>query len=400
MIKFLYPTGSCTLYSHHDILNTGADEILEVASDFTPTSGSMVARSLLLFPNESILADFKTTNTYTLNLKIVQSVELESQVELEVYPVSEKWDAGKGRFSDAELLYPGASWLYKNKDKDTWTTNTPIEYDTGGGAWYDKFYDNELNEESKLEFKFKFETFTSDVKIDVTQLVSFWNMSAIENNGIILKFKDDISNRCGNLKFFSPNTNTIYRPYIEVGEHDYKFEPYVITTITKNSELSPESLDTGSLDTGSLDSGSLEESITDNSEQIKSLKSGIVELKDKDLYIFIENTKESYSKDEVEKLVVGVRELNPKKTFSNRMRYTGRNITPYDMFYSVLDAETEEVVIDFSDFTKISCDTSGHYFNFSFNCLSRGRLYKFILKLEHGGIRKKYDSKLTFMITN
>jgi hypothetical protein len=400
MIKFIYPTQSCTLYSNYDILNTGADEILEVASDFTPTKGPMAARSLLLFSNEDILVDFKTTNRYILNLRIVQSVELESNVELEAYPVSEKWDAGKGRFSDTELLYPGASWLYKNENKDTWTTTTSVEYDAGGGSWYDKFYDNELDEESTLDFKFKFETVASDVKIDITQLVSFWNMSAIENNGIILKFKDDVSKRCGNVKFFSSNTNTIYRPYIEVGGHDYKFEPYIITTTTKNSELLSGSLDSGSLDSGSLDSGSLEESTTDNTEQTKSLESGVMELKNKDLHIFIENIKESYSHDEIEKLVVGVRELNPKKNFSNRMRYTGRNITSLDMFFSVLDAETEEIIIDFSEFTKISCDTNGHYFNFDFSCLSRGRLYKFILKLEHGGIRKKYDNKLAFMITN
>ena len=187
MIKFIYPTQSCTLYSNYDILNTGADEILEVASDFTPTKGPMAARSLLLFSNEDILVDFKTTNRYILNLRIVQSVELESNVELEAYPVSKKWDAGKGRFSDTELLYPGASWLYKNENKDTWTTTTSVEYDAGGGSWYDKFYDNELDEESTLDFKFKFETVASDVKIDITQLVSFWNMSAIENNGIILK---------------------------------------------------------------------------------------------------------------------------------------------------------------------------------------------------------------------
>ena len=405
MIKFIYPTQSCTLYSNYDILNTGADEILEVASDFTPTKGPMAARSLLLFSNEDILVDFKTTNRYILNLRIVQSVELESNVELEAYPVSERWEAGEGRFSDTELLYPGASWLYKNENKDTWTTTTPVEYDAGGGSWYDKFYDNELDEESILDFKFKFETVASDVKIDITQLVSFWNMSAIENNGIILKFKDDVSKRCGNVKFFSSNTNTIYRPYIEVGGYDYKFEPYIITTTTKNSELlsgslDSGSLDSGSLDSGSLDSGSLEESTTDNTEQTKSLESGVMELKNKDLHIFIENIKESYSHDGIEKLVVGVRELNPKKNFSNRMRYTGRNITSLDMFFSVLDAETEEIVIDFSEFTKISCDTNGHYFNFDFSCLSRGRLYKFILKLEYEGIRKKYDNKLAFMITN
>ena len=411
MIKFIYPTQSCTLYSNYDVLNTGADEILEVASEFTPTNGPMISRSLLLFSNERILSDFKTTNRYILNLKTVQNVELESNVELEIYPISEKWDAGKGRFSDTELLYPGASWLYKTENKDTWTTTTPREYDSGGGSWYDKFYDNELDEESMLDFKFKFGTSTSDVKVDITQLVSFWNMSAIDNNGIVLKFKDDTSKRCGNAKFFSANTNTIYRPYIEVGEYDYKFEPYVITTTTKptselldsgsldSGSLDSGSLDSGSLDSGSLDSGSLEESVNETT-QTKSLESGLVELKQKDLHIFIENIKESYPKDGVEKMSVGVREINPKKTFSNRMRYTSRNVTSLNMFFSVLDAETEEVVIDFSEFTKISCDTTGHYFNFEFGCLARGRLYKFILKLEYEGIRKKYDNKLTFMITN
>ena len=297
--------------------------------------------------------------------------------------------------SDLPLLDVVPAWL-QLKSVDLWADVSYLLEDR---------HDNELDEESILDFKFKFETVASDVKIDITQLVSFWNMSAIENNGIILKFKDDVSKRCGNVKFFSSNTNTIYRPYIEVGGYDYKFEPYIITTTTKNSELlsgslDSGSLDSGSLDSGSLDSGSLEESTTDNTEQTKSLESGVMELKNKDLHIFIENIKESYSHDGIEKLVVGVRELNPKKNFSNRMRYTGRNITSLDMFFSVLDAETEEIVIDFSEFTKISCDTNGHYFNFDFSCLSRGRLYKFILKLEYEGIRKKYDNKLAFMITN
>tara|TARA_B100001093_G_scaffold215047_1_gene206341 strand:+ start:9064 stop:10302 length:1239 start_codon:yes stop_codon:yes gene_type:complete len=412
MIEFVYPTETSTLYSNYNVLNTGADEILEVASDFTPTNGPMISRSLLLFSNEDIISDYKTTNNYVLNLKVVQSIELESNTELELYPVSESWENGKGRFADKEVLYPGVSWLYKNKEKETWNTNTPTEYESGGGSWFDKYYDNELNVQNQLSYMFTFNKSTSDVKIDITELVKFWNMSAIVNNGIILKFKNDNTKRCGNVKFFSSNTNTIYQPYLEIGKYDYIFDPYVSTNNVKNTELrneqlSAESLDTGSLDTGSLDTASLETgSIYEESTEMlpiskkETLADGIKELDSTDLHIFVENINETYSKTSLEKIKVGVRESSPKKSFSNRMRYSGKNVTKEDIFFSVVDAETEELVIDFSEFTKISCDNGGHFFKFNFKCLSRGRLYKFILKLESNDIRKKYEDKRTFMITN
>ena len=66
MIEFAYPTETSTLYSNYNVLNTGADEILEVASDFTPTKGPMISRSLLLFSNEDIISDYKTTNNYAI----------------------------------------------------------------------------------------------------------------------------------------------------------------------------------------------------------------------------------------------------------------------------------------------------------------------------------------------
>ena len=221
---------------------------------------------------------------------------------------------------------------------------------------------------------------------------------------MILKFKDDKSKRNGNVKFFSQNTNTIYRPYIEVGIDDYKFSPFVYKTKNVSGSLSTGSLETGSLNTGSLETGSLNTgslesgSLESGSIKVKALPTDIEEIKTNDINVFVETVNETYSKSDIHKIIVGVREKFPKKKFTNRMRYTSKNITTKNISFSVVDAETEEVIIDHSEYTKISCDKNGHYFKFNFGCLSRGRMYKFVLQLNDEGFRVKYDDTRTFMV--
>lgn len=400
MIKFIYPVANCTMYSNYEILNTGADEIIEIASEFTPSSGPMIARTLIKFSDEDIFTNYKETNSYILNLKVVKSIELSETSELEVFPVTQEWDAGVGRFADKETTYPGASWLYRNEKNDSWDGGqNQVEFDQGGGSWFYKYYDTELEIESELDMTYSFNKVSSDVKIDITKLVDFWNANAIENNGMILKFKDDKSKRNGNVKFFSQNTNTIYRPYIEVGIDDYKFSPYVYKTKNVSGSLNTGSLETGSLDTGSLNTGSLESgSLESGSITVKALPTDIEEVKTNEINVFVENVNETYSKSDIHKIIVGVREKFPKKKFTNRMRYTSKNITTKNISFSVVDAETEEVIIDHSEYTKISCDKNGHYFKFNFGCLSRGRMYKFVLQLNDEGFRVKYDDTRTFMV--
>ena len=101
-----------------------------------------------------------------------------------------------------------------------------------------------------------------------------------------------IQKRCG--KFFSTNTNTIYRPHLEVGVYDFKFDPYEYTTDSVNfnesgsldsgsfdsGSLDSGSLDSGSLDSGSLDSGSLD---TPSDNQLPKLPKNLAEVTSKDL---------------------------------------------------------------------------------------------------------------------
>ena len=79
---------------------------------------------------------------------------------------------------------------------------------------------------------------------------------------------------------------------------------------------------------------------------------------------------------------MGVRSKRPIKTFSSKSDYSLDNFVTHDMYYSVRDSETSETIIGFSEYTKVSCDSSGHYFNFDFGCLAVGRFYTFYLKTE------------------
>lgn len=404
MITFIYPEKNCTLYSLYDILNTGSDEIMEILSDYNDKEGAIFSRILIKFSDEDILSNYDFDNQYLLNLKILQSIELEYKSSLEVFPVSQSWEEGRGRFSDMEYVYPGASWLYRNEERDTWSANDNIEYELGGGSWFSSMT-NELEEETTdIDLSFSFEKNTSDVTLDITSLIRMWVNNDIENNGLIIKFRDEDKSNLGNVKFFSRNTNTIYSPFLSVGKLDYKFDPYVNVNISTNYETRSNSLDSGSLNSGSLNSessGSLDSGSLDiETESLNKISDKITEVDGTDLNISIKDIRESYSKSSKEQLRVGVRKLYPVKDFSKRMRYTTNNITKKDLFYSVIDAETEEVLIDFSNYTKISCDSDGHYFNFDFNCLNRGRIYKFSILIEDSVTRKKFTDERTFMIVN
>ena len=137
-----------------------------------------------------------------------------------------------------------ASWSFKNQSREHWQSNTNSEYDSGGGSWFHKYKDRDSNTETDIDISQLLNKNTSDIRVDITNIVGFWNASTIQNNGLIVKFRNDEKQRCGNIKFFSSNTNTIYRPFIEIGTNDFIFDPF-----------KSEAHDRIELESGSLDSG-------------------------------------------------------------------------------------------------------------------------------------------------
>jgi len=60
------------------------------------------------------------------------------------------------------------------------------------------------------------------------------------------------------------------------------------------------------------------------------------------------------------------------------------NIGGDGAYYSVLDTQTEDVIIPFGTGSLISCDSSGNYFNLWMNGLQAERYYKFQFRVVSG----------------
>ena len=150
--------------------------------------------------------------------------------------------------------------------------------------------------------------------------------------------------------FFSRETNTIYPPKLEVEWYDTKFS-------------------TGSLDP--LTSADLEDPIV----YMKSLRP------------------EYKEKSKVRFRVVG-RSRYPTKSYSNTAsEYLTAKYFPSaskeqiggdGAYYSVLDAQTDDVIIPFGSGSAVSCDSTGNYFNLWMNGFQSERYYKFEFKVVSG----------------
>ena len=396
MNTFLYNIIDTTIYKHTDFknINTGLDEILEVSNMFSETSGHTIGRSLIYFDVDSskFTSDKINYLNFFLNLKITESYELTGNLVIEFLPLKTTWEEGYGRKFDNVVSTNGA----------TWNSTGQTDWKVSGGDYYEE---HELEQNFGIpSLKYKFKKRISDISVNITDYVNLWNAGILENNGIIIKFKTETSEFTGNIKFFSKDTNTIYYPYINVSHNDYEFDPCgcreeikIECAYIKNNEShiltsgsSSNDIPSGSHTSGSYISGSNyigNDGCTNESGIITYLKHNVKPainfISTEQLSISLKNLKSNISVKEQLKIRVGVREKYPIKTFPNKKsRYTSTNFIEHPMYYSVVDSETKERVLDFSKYTRVSCDSRGHYFDFDFGVLKVDRIYFFEVRIE------------------
>ena len=71
---------------------------------------------------------------------------------------------------------------------------------------------------------------------------------------------------------------------------------------------------------------------------------------------------------------------------------------PTTSYYSIKDTETEEVIIDFDEGTKLSCDSNGNYFMLDMSGLPQERYFKILLKTEINGGVEVIDNNTYFKV--
>jgi len=202
-----------------------------------------------------------------------------------------------------------------------------------------------------------------DVEVEVTDMVNMWLQGQVENYGMLVRFsgsQETDSTTFGHLKFFSRNTHTIFSPRLEVRWDDH--------------------LPCTGSNTGSL-------------TQITS--SGLI-----DNFLYMKGLRESYKVGERIKFRVGARKRYIQKTFSTSVQTAADSFIPEGSgSYAIKDVATDEFIVPFSDFTKLSCDSNSNYFIQYLDGFYPDRVYKIQLKLKtDDGQEQIFDDDFEFIV--
>ena len=385
MHYFIYADADATLYegSATQSRNTGLDQILEVRKDMNDNASVInVSRALIKFDltgisnliTDELIPDNdkpEPSASYFLNLYDAGSSGLTSTSQL-LYAniVSQSWTAGEGTFNDDPETTDGVSWRYTvgQTDGTQWVSGN----NNTGGTWYSG---SAATGERLREASQSFDYNSIDMRMNVTEPISILlaSSSAYPNAGFIIKRSGSVGNddsncpeadseRYGQFSFFSRDTNTIYQPKLEVVWKDFVYS----TGSTALTLMSGSQLD--------------------------------------DIVFYMKGNRDVYKENSKIKFRLAGRERYPAKTYETTPRTLQVTTFPSGtLFYSVKDALTEETIIPFDQYTAVSCDSSGHYFNLWMNGLQAERYYKVLYRFVSGSgtigeINDIHDNDFTFKV--
>lgn len=353
MIYKIFPIQDTTIYSEFPNMNTGLDEILDLSTNFNSTivtgnnypQKTETSRILIQFDSSSIsnIITNKINNSNWksyLKLYLAKASAIPTNFNILVYPISQSWSMGTGRYDNIPQTTNGASWNYRNS-LSLWSI-------TGSSFITSSVASQSFTPYSDL-----------DILIDVTNIVNQWISGSISNNGFIIKHSSSIEFNTSSifeLKYFSRDTHTIYPPCLE-----FRYNDHTWTT------------------------GSLSSSIVPTNNQI---------------VVSLGNNKGKYNQNEIYRFNINVREKFPARQFTTSSVYLNNKILPSQSYYAIKDLHTEEIVTDFdTNYTIINSDATSSYFNLDMSGYEPERLYRALIKTVIGGQTIIFDEEqLTFKV--
>jgi hypothetical protein len=90
--------------------------------------------------------------------------------------------------------------------------------------------------------------------------------------------------------------------------------------------------------------------------------------------------------------------LYPIKTFTNQFGYTNIKYLPETTYYQIKDVASDDIIVPFSDYSKVSCDMEGNYIKLNLSNWEANRVYKIEFKVNMSGDITYYDDSITFNI--
>jgi len=350
MRKILTASQDASLYQAYPNNNSGLDEILEVGKVINITNLGVTSsadyatgsvRGLIKFDLPTT-ASVNINAEYYLNLRLARASEIKRNQGLIIYPVSRSWEEGSGFFyQDVENVSDGA----------TWNQCTPhVSWSTAGGDFITNTTSASISMSSYP---------IQDVRVDVTSILRPIVSQSLQDTfyGLVVKFptedEQDEDNR-GNVKFFSTQTHTIHQPTLEIAWDDQTF-------ITGSLLPTPSNL------------------------KMKVIPSNIPPY---------------YTKGDVSRIDLVVRDSYPLKSFDSVLRYKNKYYLPTSSYYSIIDSQADVVIVPFDEYSKIHCDASGSYIVLDTSPLYCGRFYNVKIKVNQGQYVKTIDLDTQFTITD
>ena len=321
--------------------NAGKDQILEVGGYPDINQIGRTKRMLLQFYSSEISSTLeeKVTGGFSasLNLYIADASELPSEYTLYAYPISSSWTSGTGRLADSPANRTGTSWKYK----DAATT----EWDTLGCDFL-----TNSNSGSQLH------TLDSnhDISIDVTSIIEQTYSGSLSNNGIIVKLQDSFENYTSqsiSLKYFSRDSSTIFKPFLEFKWDDSTYSTTLSTLSTDVATIS------------------------------------------------IKNNKEKYNNSDVSRFRLSARPKYPAREFTTSSIYLTEYALPQDSYWAIKDEFSGNMIVDFdTTYTKISADNTSSYFDLYMDTLQPERYYRLLVKTTLAGSTTVLDQNNIFKV--
>jgi hypothetical protein len=349
---FLTASKDASVYLQQPNQNTGLDEILEISKVYYGNIKD-VSHVLLKFDlgyvSASISNNSISMSSAELILKETKSEEIPLEYTIFANPISGSWEMGTGTRFD-NISTQGVTWNYREGDsslewlQNNFAPNTAASINNGvGGTWY-------TNYNASQTFSYQ----TADINMNVISLLRTFVSGSIPNDGIILKYStanETDTTDYGILKFFSKETHTIYQPKIRIGWDDSVFSTGTLTPLTAN-----------------------------------------------DIKVGVTNLKKEYNIGTIAKIQVFGRELYPLKTFSDTFQYSTSKYLPQTTYYQIRDFSSNDIIIPFSDYSKVSCDSNGNYIKVNFSNWEANRVYKIEFKVDNNGSVEYFDNDTTFSL--
>ena len=377
----------------------------------TFTNDPEFSRILIQFDLTSISSslltgDINNGSKFFLKLKASSTSEVPLDYKIYAYPISKSWDMGIGRYDTDGIGSFGANWYYNTTQNTSslWYSSTAStvtynfsdylltsslgssSFQNGGATWFYNVPSTYLQPTSSTSSSFynvssgskyissfcssslsgsslicsqSYSYSTSDIYMDVTSIVKSWICGCVPNNGFILISSlelvqsDDINS---SIRFFSKETNTIYQPYLDVKWDDSVYSTGSLVSLTGFNPYT----------------------------------------------VVVKNVGREYKFGSVPRINIFAREKAPLKNFVKgyqQSQYLSSSLLPTDSYYAIKDNESENFVIDFDDYTKLSCDGAIHYFRLDTTGLPVERYYRILIKTEINGEIVIFDNGNIFKVS-